>query len=81
MDGYTENGLSWDGVTDPIKPLLDHSDSGGELSPEECTSIAPRLRELIQGWEEDDPINYPQGMKLAAGMDEAAQAGEPLEFC
>lgn len=41
---------SWDEIDDPIKPLLNHSDCDGILTPEECRQIAPRLRELVEPW-------------------------------
>lgn len=64
---------------DPLLPLLNHSDCDGELTPEECKSIAPRLREIVNRWT-DDPIDRTRGLQLADAMDEAAAAGEPLEF-
>lgn len=65
---------------DPIEPLLWHSDCDGELSVEECQSIAPRLRELVENWDDDDhdKIHF---LLLADGMDTAAKEEEPLEFC
>lgn len=37
---------SWDEITTPLKPLLEHSDCDGELTPEECAQVEPRLREV-----------------------------------
>jgi len=79
MDGYTSFGISWDEVEDPIKPLLDHSDCEGALTPEECKSIAPRLMELIKNWEDDD--DKLQALMMANGMLLAAHAGENFRFC
>jgi hypothetical protein len=74
---------SWDDIEakdDPIVPLLNHSDCDGVLSPEECRSIAPRLRELVRNWPAEDYDRY-QAEMLAEGMDSAAEEGVALEFC
>lgn len=70
---------AWDKVADPIKPLLNHSDCEGHLTPEECAAVAPRLRELVDGWEGD--FDKYRALELARGMEAAAAAGELLEFC
>ena len=80
MSGYTENGLSWDKVDDPIKLLLDHSDCDGILEPHECEAVAPRLIELIKDWDDDD-YDKDQAMSLAEGMQDCAKSGEQLIFC
>lgn len=71
---------SWDTVTTPLKPLLDHSDCDGELTPEECRQVAPRLREVIDAIWPQDGHERQAGLRLAEAMDAAAAAGEPLEF-
>lgn len=86
MDGFRRYGddrprQSWDDVTTPLKPLLNHSDCDGELSPAECRQVAPRLREVIDAVWPDDCYDRRQGLALADGMDDAAEANEPLEFC
>lgn len=80
--------LSWGTVTTPLKPLLDHSDCDGELTPEECSLVAPRLREVIEAlWPNPDLDDVrachdlQAGLALAEGMEAAAAANEPLEFC
>ncbi len=79
---------AWDTVTTALKPLLDHSDCDGEISPEDCATVAPRLREVIDAiWPEGviEPgrgaYDRSTGLLLAEGMEAAAAAGEPLEFC
>ena len=72
--------ISWDGVKDDIKPLLNHSDCDGILTPEECAKVAPRLRELVSAWPDDDRDKR-NALWLAEGMDEAASKGENIEFC
>ncbi|MBN1515697.1 hypothetical protein JXA32_03915 [Candidatus Sumerlaeota bacterium] len=81
MEGFVRNNerpaCSWELVDDPIKPLLRCSDSGGELSPEESRAIAPRLRELIADWPDDDP-DKSKALSLAEGMELAATQNEPF---
>lgn len=72
--------ISWDKCNDPIKPLLNHSDCNGILTPEECLTVAPRLRELISQWAEDDQDKI-RALLLAEGMERAAEANENLELC
>lgn len=72
--------MSWDKIKDPIKHLLYHSDCDGSLSLLECVDIAPRLRELVADWPEED-IDKNRALSLADAMDEASEAGERLEFC
>lgn len=82
MQGFsspTGKNLSWDNVFDPIKPLLNHSDCDGELSPVECAVVAPRLRQLIENWEDDR--DKKQGLMLAEGMEYCVTNGEVLIFC
>lgn len=78
MEGF-RGTRSFDEMTDPIKPLLDHLDCDGVLTPEECMQVAPRLRELVADWADDD-YDKRHALLLAEGMDEASQAGEDLQF-
>lgn len=85
MDGFRRHGddrprISWTTISSPLVPLLNHSDCDGELTPQECRQVAPRLREVVAeiwttGYDRDT------GLALADGMDAAAAAEEPLEFC
>jgi hypothetical protein len=79
MQGFTDNGLSWAKIKDPIVPLLYHSDCDGELTVEECKAVAPRLRELVADWPDHD-FDKSKALELAFGMETAADAGEPLAF-
>ena len=78
MEGFG-GARSFDTLHDDIRPLLDHSDCDGELSPEECSRIAPRLEALIrqkgETWDYRDP-----GLSLVEGMKKAASQREPLTF-
>lgn len=71
--------LKWDKIKDPIVDLLLHSDCEGELSAEQCGKIYPRLKELIEGWDED--YDKKQALLLAEGMENCAKKNEPLVFC
>lgn len=71
--------ISWDKIKDPIKPLLNHSDCDGELTSEECREVAPRLRELVKDWPDDD-YDKQKALELADGMEFAAIMNENLEF-
>jgi len=87
MQGYTdppEAGKPWSEVDDPIVYLLDHSDCDGEISPEECEELAPRLRELLDKWsdESDDGYAYFQvnGRQLADGLAICPAMNHSLQF-
>lgn len=86
-DHHTHPALPWDDITTPLKPLLNHSDSDGDLSPEQCTQVAPRLREVVTAlWANPDPADslarhsLQQGLALADGLELAATQGERFEF-
>lgn len=64
-----------------IVPLLNHSDCDGQLTPDECRAIAPRLREIVEGWNDFEwKYDREKAIELANGMDAAAANNEPLEF-
>ena len=57
MAGFTDlmaddggSGRAWDTVATTLKPLLNHSDWDGELTPDECMAILPRLKEIRVTW-------------------------------
>lgn len=77
MEGFGGN-IPFHIYQDDIIPLLNHSDCDGELTPEECKQVAPRLRELVSGWEDD--YDKSKALDLADGMELAANQGKPLEF-
>lgn len=88
MEGFTESyrnhdrkrkPIPWTNVKDSIVPLLNHSDCDGELTPQECETVAPRLRKLVSRWPEDD-WDRKRALELADAMDEAREASEALEF-
>lgn len=80
----------WATVTTDLEPFLNHSDCDGQLTPDECRRIAPRLREVVNElwpahravWPTDPRAyhNRHSGLALADGMDAAAAVGEPLQF-
>ena len=71
--------IPWENVKDDIKILLDHSDCDGELTPDECVKIVPRLRELVSNWPENDRDKI-NALYLADGMDEAVKSNVSLGF-
>lgn len=57
MQGFTkdpETARPWSEVSTTLLPLLNHSDCDGELTPEECGQILPRLKEIRLTWKETD---------------------------
>lgn len=78
MEGFVDGGLSWKKIKDPIAPFLNHSDCDGDLSPEQCATVAPRLRELVDGW--DDDHDKRNALELAKDMKIHAAASKPLVF-
>lgn len=81
MDEMTGFGgeRKWDNIQDNIKPLLDHSDCDGELSPEECQQVSSRLKELVKEW--DDDYDKQQALILARNMEECNKLDTELIFC
>ena len=79
MQGFGGKQISWDGVYDPLKWLLSHSDCDGEMSPKECEKVYPRLREIIGKWPDDD-YDKIQATRLADGMENCALDDKPLIF-
>ena len=80
MGGYGGD-ISWKELNDdPIIFLLHHPDIDGDLDPKACAKIAPRLRELIKDWPDED-YDKEQGLLLAKGMEECAKANKTLKFC
>lgn len=78
MRGYGGN-VEWSTVADPIAPLLNHSDCDGELAPAVCSTVAPRLAELIVPWDCDD-YDREMAIRLVNGMIECASKRVPLGF-
>lgn len=70
--------ISWDTVIDPLKPFLNHSDCDGELTPEECEMIYPRLEELLPYVTDDYDLQ--ELPKLIQSMKDHAENKTPLEF-
>ena len=84
MEGFADNGKPWAEIDDPIVPFLNHSDSDGELAPEECHQVAPRLRELVAGWPDDTSArgyDKESALVLADDMETCAEEETPLGFC
>ena len=72
--------VPWDSISDPIVPLLDHSDCDGDIAPDVAVLVAPRLRELVASWPVQD-YDRQMALRLADGLEAAANAGEAILFC
>ena len=57
MDGFAGD-IPFSNYDDDIIPFLNHCDCEGNLSVEDCKKVAPRLRELIKNWKNDDYDKY-----------------------
>jgi hypothetical protein len=79
MQGFGGD-LSWKNIQDPICILLNHSDCDGTISHTLCKKVAPRLRRLIESWDDTD-YDKQQALLLAKGMEECANWKKTLEFC
>jgi hypothetical protein len=71
--------IKWSAIKDPIAPFLYHCDCDGHLTYGQCKEMAPRIRELVRNWPNDD-YDKINALKLADGMDEAASKKKRLEF-
>jgi hypothetical protein len=71
--------IPWSKVSDPLVPLLAHSDCEGVLTPAECARVAPRLRDVVPRL--GDEYDTEHGLRLAALMEWCAAEGVDLEFC
>ena len=79
MQGF--NGKrDWDEITTDLKPLLNHSDCDGELTPEECKQVGPRLYGIAMTWPEDD-YDRRSALVLAEDMAKCVINDTSLEFC
>lgn len=85
LEGFNQTGkniVKWDTMKDGIKPLLNHSDCDGELTPKECAKVAQRLREIVSAWTSvEDEYDKRNGLLLADMMDECVAKKVPLIFC
>lgn len=63
-----------------LRPLLDHSDCDGALTPSECAQVAPVLRRVVSKWE-SDAYDTVHGMRFVSLMEECAAKNLTIEFC
>lgn len=77
MEGF-DGTRSWSKITDPIVPLLNHSDCEGKIPARQCATIAPRLRELVADW--DDSFYRAAALELAEDMERLGVDKLPLIF-
>jgi hypothetical protein len=69
----------WNTVNNPIKYLLNHSDCDGHITALRCSLIAPRLKELIDKWDDTD-YDKRAAIILANDMIKCANDNKNLEF-
>lgn len=73
--------MSWDGVVDPLRHLLCHSDCDGHLDVETLLPIAERLEDIKHimpvspDWDMQETTQ-----RFIDGLRRAARAGERVEF-
>jgi hypothetical protein len=81
MEGFG-GARSWEDVEHPLVPFLNHSDCDGDLSPAECATVSPALREIVKAWPES-PTEYdrPAALALCDYMDACVKADRKLIFC
>lgn len=80
MEGFGDGNRSWDTVTTDLKPLLNHPDDHGDLTPEQCARVVPRLREVLSDLQGGEDWRFLSGLKLAEAMDQAVARNIPLNF-
>ena len=71
--------MPWSSVKGDLVPLLHHSDCDGEMYPDECRRVAPRLREIVMRWPVGD-YDRRCGQVLADAMAEVAEGELVLVF-
>ena len=79
MDLDSMEGFKKDGGGKSWSKVKDHSDCDGHLTPEECKVVAPRLKELIADWD-DNNYDKQNALDLISGMEEAMREKETLLF-
>jgi len=78
MEGFGGT-RSWDEVHDDIVPLLNHSDCDGELAPEECALVGPRLFGLVLDWGKDD-YDRQQALLMVEGLSYCVKNKRAMQF-
>ena len=76
MQGF-EGSKSWDLVTTPLKPLLNHSDCDGEMTPAEAAEVWPRLAEIAEDWKASGMLEWDlQSMRALVELLQGAAKNE-----
>jgi hypothetical protein len=65
---------------EPLLELINHSDCDGDLSPEQCGRLAPRLSEIVSRWPEDD-YDRASALNLVRMMEICSRNSRKLIFC
>lgn len=83
MDGFG-GSKPFEQMKHNIRPLLDHSDCDGELSPDECRQIAFGLQQILDALPADEPSeawsNKWLTERFMKGCLRAAVANESIDF-
>ncbi len=72
--------IPWDGVSDPLKHLLHHSDCDGSIALEHCAPIADRLQKILPLMLDGDGYLRDRTRQFIDGLRTAVDAGEDVEF-
>ena len=83
MEGFAKDipGASWDCVIHPIKPLLDHSDCDGELTPDDCRSVIEGAQMILNRINPDSWGNFEIALKtFSNGCKKAIKNNETVYF-
>lgn len=83
--GYKESGTKeLETINHPIMPLLNHSDCDGELTPDQCRSIAKGIKEILKTAKPEDRVNpfghFSEAETFMKGCIRAANKKENIGF-
>ena len=80
MEGFGGD-ISFDITNHPIKPLLNHSDCDGELTPDECRSVIRGAQLILEKIDPADWADWEIKLKtFANGCKKAIANNEPVLF-
>lgn len=76
---WHDNAVQWETIKHPLVPFLDHSDSEGIMTPEECAQVSPLLRELAPKLDNEYDTKFI--IELADYMALCVKVERNLVFC
>jgi len=80
LESMYKDGTYINMKTEPIYPLINHSDCDGELTVDEMQQMLPQLKCIIKRWPDDD-YDKSYGFKFIEGIELAVDENEPMVFC